>query len=267
MNATSPREAGPGLGVHTYAEPLSGLRVSWGAILAGAVAILSIALLLLSLAVAIIFSSTHATAASTKGALIAVLVCWIITMLIGAFFGGALAGYLPGNYSRFIAGTHAFLAWSFAFVMATAFQLVMLSGLARTTASVATGTAAQVGQAAATAPGGLDQQAINLLRSLGYSEREATQMVQQGKAETQRALKNAPAQAPSAAAATADTAIDYAAGLSWAWWGTWFVAGLLSLAGGLLAARRMRGPQVAPPKEAAPAPRSPVTPPITPQPV
>src|SRR6476659_5474188 len=94
---------------HTYAEPLAGLRVSWGSILAGAVAALAVSLLLWSLALAIILSVTHATA--LRETLVAMGICSVVTTLVGALAGGWLAGYLPGNPNRLIASVHAFLAW------------------------------------------------------------------------------------------------------------------------------------------------------------
>src|SRR4051794_30566507 len=94
MEVSTADDTGPG---RTYAEPLSGLRVSWGAILAGAVATLAVALILWALALAIVLTVTNADVGSVRASAIALWIAGIATTLIGAFVGGALAGYLPGN--------------------------------------------------------------------------------------------------------------------------------------------------------------------------
>src|SRR4051794_9161783 len=85
---------------HTYAEPLAGLRVSWGSVLAGAVAALAVSLILWSFALAAILSVVRTSA--LRGTLLAVGISSIVATLVGALIGGWLAGYLPGNTSRFI---------------------------------------------------------------------------------------------------------------------------------------------------------------------
>src|SRR5262245_19101116 len=116
----------------SYAQPLSGLRVSWGSILAGAVTMMAVSLILWALALAIVLTASHATFGSFKGGVMALWICAMVTTLIGGFVGGALAGYLPGNRSRIIAVLHGFLAWCVAFVIASA---VEWGTLAQTTRS------------------------------------------------------------------------------------------------------------------------------------
>ncbi|MEO6576834.1 MAG: hypothetical protein ABIP89_23505, partial [Polyangiaceae bacterium] len=141
-------------------------------------------LILLALALAIILTVTHATPTSLRGSAIAIGICSIATTLIGAFIGGTFAGYLPGNSSRLLAGAHAFFAWGVAFLFATMFELSMISGVARTTTQAATDMVGAAAQTAGSAVGGaasgspdLDQRAFGLLKSLGYSDSEARNMV------------------------------------------------------------------------------------------
>jgi hypothetical protein len=61
--------------VATYAQPLSRLQVSWGSILAGALAMLAVSLILWALCLAVTLSATSASVGSVKGAITAGLVC------------------------------------------------------------------------------------------------------------------------------------------------------------------------------------------------
>ncbi len=233
---------------HTYAEPLAGLRVSWGSILAGAVAALSASLILWSLSLAVILSVTHTSA--LRGTLVAMGICSIATTLIGAAIGGWLAGYLPGNASRLIAGVHAFLAWGLTFLVASLLQLSLLAGATRTTTEAAVSTAGAAAQTAGSTVGGaaggqmsLDSNAQNLLKSLGYSEREANQMVNQSKTQVQHMLhgRSGPSVTGGDVQGALDNVFHFVAGLSWAWFGTWMLAAFVSIAGGLIGARRLIG--------------------------
>jgi len=117
----------------TYAEPLAGLRVSWGSILAGALGFLAIALLLWAFAAAITLSATNATVPSLKRTLAALWICGMATTVIGSIFGGWLAGYLPGNKNRAIGAIHGFLAWAVAFVVMTISGGGLVRGLTQAT--------------------------------------------------------------------------------------------------------------------------------------
>jgi hypothetical protein len=244
-------EPAAGLPGHTYAEPLAGLRVSWGSILAGAVAALAVSLILWSLALAIILTATHTSA--LRSTLVAMGISAIVTTLIGALVGGWLAGYLPGNPSRLIAAVHAFLAWGLAFLLASVVQLSMFTGVTRTTTQAAMTTTAQV----AGSHMALDQNAYNLLKSLGYSDSEASQMVNQSKSEVQHMLRGRSAGTSTlGTSGDVDTAMNnvfhFMAGLTWAWFGTWVVSALLAIAGGLMGARRLALPPpggITPPAE------------------
>ncbi len=238
---------------HTYAEPLAGLRVSWGAILAGALTTLAVSTILLALALAIILSVTHANPTSLRGSAIAIGICSIATTLIGAFIGGTFAGYLPGNASRLLAGAHAFFAWGVAFLFATMFELSMMAGVARTTTQAATDMVGAAAATAGAAVGGatsgspdLDQRALGLLRSLGYSDTEARSMVNESRGQAQRVLRGQerPVQGMGGEMRqdmrqSAERMLNVSAAVTWAWFGTWMLAGILAIMGGLGAAGRL----------------------------
>jgi hypothetical protein len=250
------------LPVRTYAEPLSGLRVSWGAVVAGAVAALAVALILWALALAITMSATNATGQSLKGSFITLWICGMVTTVVGALVGGMLAGYLPGNPSRAIGAIHGFLAWALAFLVVTGIQLGVVGAVTRTATESAVTAAGAATEAAGGIAGGvaggaqpLDRKAHDLLRSLGYSEEQASQMSHSAQAAIQEALGNgpgatpAPGAQPGAAAPTAPSApsaqqtvnaiLNRGAGLSWAWFGTWVVAAVLAVGGGMAAGPRL----------------------------
>ena len=132
----------------TYAEPLAGLRVSWGSILAGALGFLAIALLLWAFAAAITLSATNATVSSLRRTLMALWVCGMATTIIGSIFGGWLAGYLPGNKNRAIGAIHGFLAWAVAFVVMTISGGGLVRALTQATDNAAAADAAEDGMTA-----------------------------------------------------------------------------------------------------------------------
>lgn len=98
----------------TYAEPLSGLQVSWGALLAGTVTLFASSLILFGFCLAILLTATDTV--SSGGGRIAAILAGIASLIVGGYLGGLAAGYLAGNPRRFVAGTHAFLAWCVAFL-------------------------------------------------------------------------------------------------------------------------------------------------------
>jgi MFS family permease len=188
---------------HTYAEPLSGLRVSWGSVLAGAVAMIAVALILWSLALAIVSLATHPTASSFRGSAYALWMCAMATTLVGALVGGYLAGYLPGSTRPGIFAAHGFLAWCVALLLSFAFGLY----LARGTAMVAASAAAE--STRSTEP--------NSVYERGAPSEEAMSFDRTG-----------------------DVLVDSMVGISWSWFGTWVVALGLAVGGAALGARRLR---------------------------
>ncbi|APR87608.1 Hypothetical protein A7982_12957 [Minicystis rosea] len=243
--------------VATYAQPLSRLQVSWGSILAGALTLLAVSLLVWALCMAIILSATSASVGSLRGALIASMVTSVVTTLIGAYIAGMVAGYLPGNPRRSISVAHGFLAWAVAFLFSAFLHASLLSGAARTATQVVTATTSAAVQSAGSAVGGaaggtvgLDQKAMGLLESLGYSRTEAASMVSSARSDLQQILrgegpKSAQVQSGAQQAAiqargALDTLINWAAGYMWLWFGTWLVSGALAMAGAASILHRTR---------------------------
>ncbi len=238
--------------VGTYAQPLSRLQVSWGAILAGAVTTLAVSLLLWAFALAIVLSATTPTVASLKGSVTAAWITGIITTLIGGFIGGIVAGYLPGNPRRLITIAHGFLAWALAFLVAVSAQTALAGGAVRTlsTAVVSTTSAAVQGAGAAVggaagAPVPIDQRLAGLLESIGYSRAESTQMVGSARSDLQDVLRGRTGQAQAQrvgeqARGGLDTLLGWTAAYLWVWFATWVIAGALSVLGASMIVERVR---------------------------
>jgi hypothetical protein len=230
----------------TYAEPLGGLRVSWGSILAGALALTAVSLILWALAAAITLTATKATVSSLEGAFIALWICAMVTTLIGAFVGGWFAGYLPGNKNRFLAASHAILGWALAFVLTSAMGWGTIRSIAASATQASMTMASATVQAAGSTVGGvaggpmmLDRTATNLLESLGYSPTQARSMVTDLKADVQKAIQSKTKPAVPSVQSVFGPVINWSAGLTWSWFGTWFVAGILSAMGGIAAAKQL----------------------------
>ncbi len=243
--------------VATYAQPLSRLQVSWGSILAGVAAFVGVSLILWSLCLAIIVSATSASFSALKGALIAGFVTAIVMTLIGAFAGGAVAGYLPGNPRRAIAIGHGFITWAVAFALSALLHLAIVAGVTRTAAQAITATTSAAVQSAGAAVGGaagnpvgLDQKAVSLLEELGYTPNEAASMVASARNDVQQVLRGegpraqqvqtGAQQAATQARGAIGTLLSWTAGYIWLWWATWLVSGLLAMAGAAAVVGRTR---------------------------
>jgi len=233
----------------TYAEPLSGLRISWGSVLAGTVALLATALLLWTLSLAIVSLATHPHAGSLKGSLIALWICAMGTTLIGAFVGGWVAGVLPGNPVRRIGMMHGFISWGLALIVSFAFGVFVLGGTLRTTATAGVDTVAAAMQTAGTTVGGvagatqpLGAKAEQTLMSLGYTRDQARRMVTSARGKGAAIIQGKTTTGKSIGAsmyAVGRTILDYFVALGWSFFGTWFVSLFLALAGGALGALRL----------------------------
>jgi hypothetical protein len=180
--------------------------VSWGSVLAGAVATLAVSLILWALALGIVALATHPAAGSLRGSAIALWVCAMGTTLIGAIVGGWLAGYLTGSPHSGIGAVHGFLAWAVALIITFAFQFAMIRGaaMAATSAIAQSGMIQEPGGAPSLGaePGGPSQQQMT---SMGHD------------------------------------AINTMVGVSWSWFGTWAISMLLAVGAGAAAAGRWRG--------------------------
>jgi hypothetical protein len=243
--------------VATYAQPLSRLQVSWGSVLAGALAFIAVSFIVWAFALAIILSSTNATVASVKGSLVAGWVTAILTTLLGAFVGGMVAGYLPGNPRRAVATLHAFLAWCAAFLVSIFIHGAILSGATRTVAQAVTATTSAAVQGAGSAVGGaagspaaLDQRAQSLLQELGYTPAESAAMVSSARGSVQNILRGqgpettqvqqGAQQAAVQARGALETLINWAAGYTWLWFATWLISAALAVAGATSVLKRTR---------------------------
>jgi hypothetical protein len=238
--------------VGTYAQPLSRLQVSWGAILAGAVTTLAVSLLLWAFALAIVFSATTPSVASLRGSVAAAWITGIITTLIGGFAGGVVAGYLPGNPRRVITIAHGFLAWALAFLVAVTAQTALAGGVVRTLSGAVVSTTSAAVQGAGSAVGGaagapipIDQRLVGLLESIGYSRAESTQMVGSARADLQDVLRGRTGQAQAQRAGEQvrggiDTLFSWTAVYLWLWFATWVLTGALSVLGASMIVERVR---------------------------
>lgn len=182
-----------------------GMRVSWGAIVAGAVALLTTSLILWAFALGVIALATRPTAASLHESMVALYGCAIVTTLIGALVGGAVAGFLRGSPRGPVAVTHGLLAWALAFVLAFGFQLFLMRDLAGT-AAAPLAEARQLPSAAAVEP------------HRHYDPSNA------GPAEPAFVLD-------------ARDALVEAAGIGWSSFFTWILAGLLAAGGAHIVVR------------------------------
>jgi hypothetical protein len=186
---------------------------------------LAVSVILWALALAVASVITPPNMNALRGGAIALWICAMATTLIGAAVGGWLAGYLPGSARRSIGVAHGFLAWCAALVLAFGLQLVVFRSVAN----------AAMDAAMANAASGLDTT---------------------GPATVQ------PGQPRAEAAADARTARDYLAVASWSWFGTWFLAGLLAMAGAAAGTRKLARREIedaAPPRDQE-RPMGPLTP-------
>jgi hypothetical protein len=240
-------------GLHTYAEPLAGLRVSWGAVLAGALTCVGVALLLWSLALAITLTATSGSPESLRNDFMVLWITGMATTLIGAVVGGGLGGYLPGNPRRLIGGVHGFLAWAVAFVAVSATEGVALGHMMdRESQDIAAMEGGRTGHLAAS---GLNRPDIaSLLRPLGYTPAEIARveadldtMTPQaqtlpGAPESRRMATGTAAMGAGTTVGSDRAAREWSAGLAWSWFGTWAVAALLSTLAGARVTDRLTRP-------------------------
>ena len=236
---------------HTYAEPLSGLRVSWGSVLAGTVALLAVSSILWALAFGIVMLVAHPTAASFRGSITTLWICGICTTLVGAIAGGWVAGFLPGNPRRIIGAMHGFIAWGVALIVASVLQFATLGAMFVTATGATVQTLNSAVQTVGTAAGGaaganapLDTRAEQTLVSLGYTPEQARRMVADAQGGAQRVLQgqssaNAGQTVGGAATSLGKTMIDGGTAVAWTWFGTWALALLLAVGGGAAGASRL----------------------------
>jgi hypothetical protein len=164
-------------------------RVSWGAILAGAVAAIAVQVILGLLGLAIGLTTIEPTHEEQPLAGLGVggVIWWILTTIIALFVGGAIAGRLAGVPRKLESAVHGGLAWG---VVAIFTVMVVTSALNW----AVSGAATLVGQSVAvlgsgvstlaTAAGSLDMPNMNWQQVTGGLtaqdiQREARQLLQQ----------------------------------------------------------------------------------------
>ncbi|MGH7440266.1 MAG: hypothetical protein ACRENE_31625 [Polyangiaceae bacterium] len=204
---------------HTYAEPLWGLRVSWGSVLAGAVATVAVALILWSLAFAIVSLGLGPSESSMRASATALWICAMVATLVGALVGGYLAGYLPGNAKPPIAAAHGFLSWCVAF-LATFFVAVTLVRSAATMAAIGARPTVSA-------------------TSLTSSDPPRSPGVQDPAGATPDPYSRNPSRNPEHDAAVDSMLKDSMVGMSWSWFGTWIVALGCAVGAASLGGRRL----------------------------
>ena len=235
-------------------------RVSWGAILAGAVTALALALLLWSLALAITLSATNATFGSLKDSAVALWICAIGATLVGAFVGGMVASYLAASPTRLLSVSHAFCAWCVAFLIASAVDWALLRSAMGSAGSALFTAANGVVQTTGSAMGGgavrLEQNAEQVLTALGYSPAQARDMINNAQRDLRSTIQGQQrpsppqsggvigggpiSQAAQQARGALDSAIDWSAGLGWSFFATWVASALLAILGASIVSGRMQ---------------------------
>jgi hypothetical protein len=189
----------------------------------------SVSLILWALALAVVSLPAHPSAASLKGSAIALWICAMAATVIGAFVGGCVAGYVPGNPRRGIARIHGLLAWSLALVVSFVFQLAVLRG------ALATAVRALADAAAVESTG----------PSMGMRGGMSPSPVEPSGPEP--SMRADPAVVPPPVRAeivyAGRVALDYVRGAGWSWFGTWFLAGVAALGGASFAVRRLGAPR------------------------
>src|SRR5262245_10341530 len=98
------------------AAPLFGLRVSWGALLAGALVTLAATTILYLLGLSVVLIAMRPD--QWAGGSIALWIIAILSVLAGSAFGGLVAGWLIGNGWKRLGAMHGFLAWCASFLVA-----------------------------------------------------------------------------------------------------------------------------------------------------
>ena len=133
-------------------------RVSWGAILAGAVVALTIGLMLNTLGVAVGVSTVDAVAGDTPSAStlgIGAAVWLLVANLIGLGVGGYAAGRLSGTADKTDATLHGIGVWAIGFLLSAVLLGNMAGGAASSAFSAASSLVGGAAQTAGSAVSGV----------------------------------------------------------------------------------------------------------------
>ncbi|WP_245615385.1 hypothetical protein [Muricoccus aerilatus] len=139
-------------------------RVSWGAVIAGAVVALTIGLMLNSLGAGVGATSVDATARGTPSASsfgIGAGLWFLVSNLIGLAVGGYVAARLSGTSDNTDGTLHGLAVWGTTFLISAVLLGNLVSGIASTAASGASSLVGSVTSGAGSAVSAVGQQAAN----------------------------------------------------------------------------------------------------------
>jgi hypothetical protein len=163
--------------------PAARQRVSWSAILAGAVVVIAVEVLLSVLGAGVGLGLARPDAGSTSAAGIAsgAGIWWVVSGVIALFLGSFVAARLAGLPSRFDGMLHGLIVWGLALLLTVYLLTSAVGGLIGGAFSALGGTlsaaghgiaaaAPPVAQAAGLSPEALRTEAQNLLQSPGTDD-------------------------------------------------------------------------------------------------
>lgn len=139
-------------------------RVSWGAVIAGAVVALTIGLMLNSLGAGVGATSVDATARGTPSASsfgIGAGIWFLVSNLIGLAVGGYVAARLSGTSDNTDGTLHGLAVWGTTFLISAVLLGNLVSGIASTAASGASSLVSSVASGTGSAVSAVGQQAAN----------------------------------------------------------------------------------------------------------
>ena len=139
-------------------------RMSWGAVIAGAVVALTIGLMLNALGAGIGATSVDATARGTPSASsfgIGAAIWVLVSNLIGLAVGGYVAARLSGTSDNTDGTLHGLAVWGTTFLISAVLLGNLVSGIASTAASGASSLVSSVASGAGSAVSAVGQQAAN----------------------------------------------------------------------------------------------------------
>jgi hypothetical protein len=117
-------------------------RISWGAVIGGAISALGLWLLLYAFGLAVGLSSVDPNnPSSLKGSGIFTGVWSAVSPLVALFIGGVVAGRLSGGFNRGVGGLHGLVMWGLVSVGGAFFVMALVSTTVTGAAAVATGVA------------------------------------------------------------------------------------------------------------------------------
>lgn len=144
--------------------PTLGRRISWGAILAGAVVALTVGLMLNALGAGVGATTVDATARATPSASsfgIGAAIWVLVSNLIGLAAGGYVAARLSGTSDNTDGTLHGLAVWGTTFLISAVLLGNLVSGIASTAASGASSLVGGVASGAGSAASAVSQQVAN----------------------------------------------------------------------------------------------------------